>query len=359
MTQMVFSKIKKYFIGSFVFLLASNAWAQDQDIESLISKIDRLQREVSDLQSQLYTGKKLPTNSTTLSNSGVTGSVAASQEVKIQELGRQINQLNGQVEEINFSVKQLKDKMDKFVADVDFRFKELEGKKSSDITSPSSQIVNGQNIAPKVQDNISTDVDDGTDINSIQPADVNGSSSKVTSPLNTTNNAGSKGILGTIPQKKLNNVLATAPKADAAQAAAMAGQDVKIPGKTPKEQYDYAFSLMRQSKFTEAEIALKSFISQYPDNEYTANAQYWLGETYYVRSDFESAAQIFAENYQKYPNSTKAPDSLLKLGMSLSELGASEDACKTLSELPRRYPNASKTLLTRADNERKRISCPL
>ena len=88
------------------------------------------------------------------------------------------------------------------------------------------------------------------------------------------------------------------------------------------------------------------------------NAKYWLGETFYVRQDYQQAAITFAEAYQEYPNSGKAPDNRLKLGMSRAALDSQNDACGTFAELLKRYPQAAATILQRAKQERQRLSCP-
>ena len=87
------------------------------------------------------------------------------------------------------------------------------------------------------------------------------------------------------------------------------------------------------------------------------NAQYWLGETYYVRGQFREAAVTFAEGFQRYPDSPKAPDNLLKLGKSLAALGQSADACGTFAELVTRYPQAPATIHQQAATEQQRLSC--
>jgi tol-pal system protein YbgF len=143
----------------------------------------------------------------------------------------------------------------------------------------------------------------------------------------------------------------------AAAPAGQAGQTAALSGGTPDEQYQNAFSLLRATKYNEAEKALKSFIAQYPDHPLTGNANYWLGETYYVRADYNNAALTFAEGFKKYPKSGKAPDNLLKLGMSLAALGERDDACKALTELDSRYPSANDNVKQRAAKERQRNGC--
>ena len=116
--------------------------------------------------------------------------------------------------------------------------------------------------------------------------------------------------------------------------------------------------MLRQANYPAAEEALKSFISDNPSSPLLGNAKYWLGETYYVRGDYQQAAVTFAEAYQQHPEGGKAPDNLLKLGMSLASLGSVEDACGTYSELLSRYPNAAPSIVRRVQIERQKHSCP-
>lgn len=126
---------------------------------------------------------------------------------------------------------------------------------------------------------------------------------------------------------------------------------------TPQEQYDRAFSLLRQANYDDAEIAFKAFISNNSEDKLVDNAKYWLAETFYVRSKFQDAAVAFAESYQAAPTGVKAPDSLLKLAMSLSALKNTKDACTTLNELGTKFPNASGSVKNRAEQERQRLKC--
>jgi len=129
------------------------------------------------------------------------------------------------------------------------------------------------------------------------------------------------------------------------------------PSGTPQDQYNHAFGLLRQADYPGAEQALRSFVQRYPNDPLAGNAQYWLGETYYVRKDYNNAAAAFADGYRKYPQGGKGPDSLLKLGMSLSEIGQKKDACLTWSQLDKEYPKASANIAERARAERQRLEC--
>ncbi len=127
---------------------------------------------------------------------------------------------------------------------------------------------------------------------------------------------------------------------------------------TPEKQYERAFELLRQSDYDKAEKALQEFIAKNKTHAYAGNAQYWLGESYYVRNKFPDAAQSFAETLSKYPKNPKAPDALLKLGMSLQQLNKKSDACTAFNQLMTKFPEASASVKRRADTERKRINCP-
>lgn len=148
---------------------------------------------------------------------------------------------------------------------------------------------------------------------------------------------------------------ATSAQTQAPQTAAP--QTAALPDGDAATQYDHAFGLLRQARWDEAEAALEAFLAQHPDDRLSGNAKYWLGETHYVRGDYVSAARVFAEGFQSYPDSSKAPDNLLKLGMSLGMLDRTDDACGTLVELERRYGDAPAQILQRSRSERDRLGC--
>jgi tol-pal system protein YbgF len=115
--------------------------------------------------------------------------------------------------------------------------------------------------------------------------------------------------------------------------------------------------LLREQKSDEAEQALRAFIERYPADGLTGNAQYWLGEALYARQDYDPAADAFASGYQKYPAGAKAPDNLLMLGMSLSQLGQKADACRAFAKLGRDFPGAPAAIKERARDETKGLRC--
>lgn len=121
--------------------------------------------------------------------------------------------------------------------------------------------------------------------------------------------------------------------------------------------YDSAFADIRESKYESAESKFSRFMSMYPSHNLAPNAQYWLAETYYVRGEYAQAARMFAQGYQDYPKGPKAGDSLLKLGLSLAQLGKKEDACLSYMQLKKEFAGVKNTVTSRADQEIKRLGC--
>ena len=125
----------------------------------------------------------------------------------------------------------------------------------------------------------------------------------------------------------------------------------------PKQLYETAYGYLLQQNYGAAETAFDDFLARHPNDALAGNAQYWLGESFFVRGQYKQAAGAFLKGYQTYARSAKAPDSLLKLAMSLDRLGQKEAACTSYSELNSRFPTAAQNIKARADSERRRIGC--
>jgi len=132
---------------------------------------------------------------------------------------------------------------------------------------------------------------------------------------------------------------------------------VALPEGTPKAQYDFAFEFLKRQDYPKAEATLRDFLKRHPKDPLAGNAQYWLGETYYVRGDFQQAAVEFMAGYQNYPKTNKGPDNLLKLGMSMAKLNQTQGACTALSRIAKDYPDAPDAVLGSAKTERARLKC--
>lgn len=230
-------------------------------------------------------------------------SLAADFEVRLQRLERTVSELTGRYEEATYQVSQLKDRLERINSDIDFRLKDLETKGGGGASDPFG----------------------GPKPSAAAPA-------------------------GKAPEKGADK----APDKPA-QTAAVAPLPANA---NPDRQYEHAFELLRQSEYDKAEKAFSEFLAKNKGHQLAGNAQYWLGETYYVRNKFQEAAVAFAEGVQKYPKGSKAADNLLKLGMSLQQLNQKKDACTAYNQLITKFPEASASVKRRADTERRRINCP-
>ena len=130
-----------------------------------------------------------------------------------------------------------------------------------------------------------------------------------------------------------------------------------LPNKPPNEQYNFAVSFIKVGDYETAEFALKEFIDKNKDNDLAGSAQYWYGETFRIRQLYSDAATAYLDGYQNYPKSDKAPDNLLKLGITMVQLGEKEQGCTMIIGIKKQYPKASKSVLQKAQYEQKKFNC--
>jgi len=158
-----------------------------------------------------------------------------------------------------------------------------------------------------------------------------------------------KGRGGAAPPRPSPAPAAPPPSANAgAAAASTAGAD---------QLYKDAFNLLQEGDYAGAEKGFRTFVQRYPQHVLAGNAQYWLGETFYARRDYQNAMAAFAEGYKVYKTSQKGPDNLLKLGITLAALGRKPDACAIFTRFTQDYPRATDLQKRRVDQERQRNAC--
>lgn len=240
-------------------------------------------------------------------------------ETRLSSLEEQMRILNGRVEQIEYAARRLEQTLQRIQSDNDARMSKIEAAQAAAAAAPPQPVAPP---APAAQQQPPAPVDTNGTLGALKMQ--NG---KVTGGINN-------------PQAP--PLPATPPDY----------------GLTPSEQYERAFTLLRQANYPEAEQAFKNFIDTNPKDKMLDNAKYWYGETLYVRGRFDESAVAFADAYQQNPQGNKAPDSLLKLAMSLGALNKTSDACVTLHELKTKYPNAAPTLKARAEDQRVRLKCP-
>ena len=130
-----------------------------------------------------------------------------------------------------------------------------------------------------------------------------------------------------------------------------------LPETSPEEQYKFAISFLKVGDYETAEFALKEFIEKNKDHDLAGNAQYWYGETFRIRQLYQDAASAYLDAYQKYPNSSKAPINLLKLGTMLVQIGEKEQGCNMIIGVKEQYPQANQSVIQKAEYEKKKFSC--
>ena len=324
---------------SFVFALALAASAagavpavaQDQpnDIRPLLDRIDQLERDVNLLQRQVYRGADQGDGAAAANPADTGGSSSLSNEMRISTLEDQVRTLTGQLEQINYSIDQLKHQVDALSSDVDQRLTQLEHPGAA--TAP---VAGGAGAAASA---------------AAETAAAPAPTPPPPPPAGLTpGGANTSGVLGT---------LSSGGPAGGAPEPQQAAAPADLPNGTPIEQYQYAFGLLRQAKYDDAQTAFQNFVQRFPNDQLAGSAQYWLGETYYVRQKYKDAATAFAYGYQKYPKSGKGADYLLKLGMSLGNLGQKQDACAIFTRLDRDFPSAPGNIKDHESSERQNLGC--
>ncbi|MEQ8193758.1 MAG: tol-pal system protein YbgF [Rhodospirillales bacterium] len=308
--------------------VAVPASAQGNELRPLLDRLERLERDIRTLNIQVSRG-----------GGGSAGSGAvtalpsepalARLEVRLTALEEELRSVTGRLESESHQIAQINQRLDKLVSDIDYRLSALE---KSAASGGGAKGVPAQPVMGKAPPAVPVDQ---------------------APPM-----AGGSGNLGTLKQTDLD---ATGSARGAAKPAPAGKQTAAAPGALPagsaKDQYAYAFSLLRQAKYQEAETALKSFIAKHENHALAGNARYWLGETYYVRAQYGEAAKIFYKAYQTDKKGIKAPDALLKLGMSLSGLKKKVQACAAFGKLSADFPSLTPGLQKKLASERQRAGC--
>ncbi|MHA1108611.1 MAG: tol-pal system protein YbgF, partial [Alphaproteobacteria bacterium] len=273
--------------------IATGASAQNSQMQELLNRMERMQSELTTLQRQIYQGGGSVRTGGAPPSGSQARKLTARMSVRISQLEDELRRLTGKTEEFLHAIQQMRARTEKLATDVEFRLNALE------------------------RGGVATGAPPPAPDNAPPPAAAAGSQPGFASGPRT---------LGTIRKNALpvpGAVAATPPK----------------PKMTPKQQYDHAHSLIvKDQNFAEAEKVLRAFIETHPKHALAPNAYYWLGRTYYVRKAYQKAVFTFAEGFQKFSKSAKAPDNLLNLGMSLARLGKKKEACTAFKRLLKNYP---------------------
>lgn len=315
------------------------------------------------------------------------GSDDASLLVRVERLEDQIRQMTGQMQQMQFENHQLQDQLKKFQEDVDFRFQERGGRSArhGELTPANPPPPTDADSAPPQS---GADADTAADSSVDSPA-VNTPHSRRDDSFDPAANPNAPGApkqLGTTggppppiadnsdsggsdPNAPLNLPSAQytpAPAAVPSSSGGVPASGMTAPGATmtastqpttPRQEFDVALGYFKQKDYDSAERSLAAFIDKNPKSRLTAEALYFLGESYAARGRTREAAEQFLKISTNFAASSRAPEAMLRLGESLRTLGAKEQACATFSEVPRKYPNASPAVKAGAEREAKRSQC--
>ena len=302
----------------FSFSLNSKILADNHDI---FETIELLKKDLKTLERAVYSGNiNSSENDTNLENNNFSEDALTRHLLKLSEIEKQFQELTNKFEEINFKVDKLSNRLSKIQADNQIRFQDIENNTVSTNT-------NTQNAKKELP---------GSD----QPQDLGAISSYDTSNTSSNQQTQSIDTTSTIVTETFET------------------EEKILPQGSPKEQYEFATSFLKVGDYSTAEVALREFVVTNPDHELAGSAQYWYAETFRIRQLFTDAASAYLEGYQKFPKSLKAPINLLKLGVSLVEIGEKDQGCSMISGVKKQYPKASQSVLQKAKYEEKKFGCP-
>ena len=315
---MVFNKFLNKTLFYFIIVLSifiSPSSAEENTFEIL----EKLKQDVKTLEKAVYSqsSENITNNSSVLSYNDE--DVLTRHLLKLSEIEQQFQQLTNKFEEINFKIDKLSSRLSKVQADNQLRFQELEvGNVNNVVTSKPDKTLPG----------------------SSQPQDLGAITYKDTETQDLVQKTQSIETTSSVVTENFVTEEKILPKTD------------------PKDQYNFATSLLKQGDYTTAERALREFVMDNPEHNLAGNAQYWYAETFRIRQLYTDAASAYLEGYQKYPKSKIAPENLLKLGVSLVQMGEKDQGCLMIAGVKKQYPDATQSVLQKAKYyEEKEFEC--
>ena len=292
------------YIILFVFCFLSSKAFSNENLLTIQQQLERLQREVSDLSETVF--KESPEQNIQQNNDLVSNFSAI--DMRIYDLEKDVKKLNAGLEEILFQIEDIFIKMN----DIENNLVSFEDKFKESIKIEKQET--------KQETNEISDLNDENTLGSL----------KITSE-----------------EEKIDKIPNDGKNEDDLQTAQL--------NLSPEDQFQIAFDNIRQKNWEEAKSLLKNFIENNISNQLSGSAYYWLGELYILEKEYREAALTFAEGYQKFPKSIKAPDMLFKLSQSLYEVNKIDEACKTVEKFIIDYP--ANKFIKNANSKLKDYGC--
>ena len=313
-------KLKKILISFIFTILITPIVAEEEEIylKSISDQIQVITKDLKTLEKAVYQKSDIVSSKTKRSTSsdGLNEDIMTKHLLKLNEIEDQFRELTNKFEEVNFKLDKLATRVTKIQSDNQLRFSDLESGTNNNSEKkktvlPGSTKPQDFGAAPAYQ---TTNLPKEQTINSVESAQT---------------------------------VIAEEPE----------NRESLLPDKPAQEQYEFAVGFMKIGDYETAEFALKEFIDKNKDHDLAGSAQYWYGETFRIRQLYSDAATAYLDGYQNYPKSKKAPDNLLKLGITMVQLGEKDQGCKMISGIKKEYPKANKSVLQKAQYEQKKFKC--
>ena len=298
------------------------------DNHNIYETLESIQKNIKTLEKAVYSGS-IEINNESGSSSILNDNsedVLTKHLLKLSEIENQFQELTNRFEEINFKLDKLSNRLSKVQADNQIRFQDIEGSiTSGDFSNKISKnkLNENDNILP----------------GSSEPQDLGSVSYKDTETNETS--------------QKIQSVETTA----SIVTETFQAEEKILPNEAPTKQYEFATSFLKVGDYPTAERAFREFVLSNPDHELAGNAQYWYAETFRIRQLYTDAASAYLEGYQKYPKGEKAPINLLKLGISMVQIGEKDQGCKMINGVEKQYPKANQSVIQKAKYESKKFEC--
>ncbi len=325
-----FNKILIFKVVLFVSFIFNSILLADN--HNIYETLEKIQKDIKTLEKAVYSStSELTDNNQTISNSNLNDNsedVLTRHLLKLSEIESQFQQLTNQFEEINFKLDKLSNRLSKVQADNQMRFQDLEGIIFSDENDK-------KDMTKKLNNNFDEKILPG----SSQPQDLGSVSYKDTETNETTQQTQSIETTSTIVTEVFQS------------------EESILPKESPEKQYEFATSFLKVGDYSTAERAFREFVKTNPEHKLAGNAQYWYAETFRIRQLYTDAASAYLEGYQKYPKGEKAPVNLLKLGVSMVQIGEKDQGCKMINGVEKQYPDANQSVIQKAKYESQKFEC--
>jgi tol-pal system protein YbgF len=297
------------------------------DNHNLNEVLELIQKDIKTLEKAVYSGSTNIENTTNQKELDENSEdVLTRHLLKLSEIESQFQELTNKFEEINFKLDKLSNRLSKVQADNQLRFQDIEEVLTSEGTDKKITLKSKKPLEESLP-------------GSSQPQDLGSISYKDTENEDTT--------------QKIQSVDTTA----SIVTETFQTEEKILPDVSPEKQYGFATSFLKVGDYTTAERAFREFVITNPEHKLAGNAQYWYAETFRIRQLYTDAASAYLEGYQKYPKGEKAPINLLKLGVSMVQIGEKEQGCKMIDGVEKQYPKANQSVLQKAKYESKKFEC--